>query len=85
MPTADPGGGIGRDVGVHSDFRVEDAAVGVGIHLQGVQQLSVVLHPWGSTYYPPRVSALEYSLRNDKEPKSAVSPWTVVQTEYLYM
>lgn len=45
MPTADPGGGIGRDVGVHSDFRVEDAAVGVGIHLQGVQQLSVVLHP----------------------------------------
>lgn len=44
---------------VHSDLRVEDAAVRVGIHGQRVQQLSVVLNsvvirtarfrdqPWG--------------------------------------
>lgn len=31
-------------MGVHCDLRVEDAAMGVGIHLQRVQQLSVVLH-----------------------------------------
>lgn len=37
-------GSIGWYVGVHCDLRVEDAAVGVGVHLQRVQQLSVVLH-----------------------------------------
>lgn len=37
-------GGVCRYVGVHCDLRVEDAAMGVGIHLQRVQQFSVVLH-----------------------------------------
>lgn len=43
--TSDPGGGVSWDVGVHGDLGVEDAAMGVGVHLQGVEQLSVVLHP----------------------------------------
>ena len=43
--TSDARGSIGWYVRVHCDLRVEDAAVGVGIHLQWVQQLSVVLHP----------------------------------------
>ena len=37
-------GGVGWDVGVDGDLRVEDAAVRVSVHLQGVQELSVVLN-----------------------------------------
>lgn len=37
-------GGVSGYVGVHRDLGVKDAAVGVGVHLQRVQQLSVVLH-----------------------------------------
>lgn len=33
-----------RYVGVHCDLWVQNAAVGVGVHLQRVQQLPVVLH-----------------------------------------
>lgn len=35
---------ICRYVGVHCDLRVQNAAMGIGIHLQRVQQLPVVLH-----------------------------------------
>lgn len=42
--TLDARGGVRRYVGVDCDLGVQDAAVGVGVHLQGVQQLSVVLH-----------------------------------------
>ncbi len=42
--TANVGGGVSWDVGVYCDLWVEDAAMGVCIHLQGVQQLSVMLN-----------------------------------------
>lgn len=35
---------ICRYVGVHCDLWVQNAAVGVGVHLQRVQQFPVVLH-----------------------------------------
>ena len=43
--TSDARGCVGGDVGVHRDLGVQDAPVGVGVHLEGVQQLAVVLHP----------------------------------------
>lgn len=42
--TANVSGGVSWDVGVYSDLWVEDAAMGVRIHLQGVQQFSVMLY-----------------------------------------
>lgn len=42
--TANVSGGVSWDVGVYGDLWVEDAAMGVRIHLQGVQQFSVMLY-----------------------------------------
>lgn len=43
-PTSYTCSSICRYMGVHCDLWVQNAAMGVGIHLQRVQQLSVVLH-----------------------------------------
>lgn len=43
--TADLSGGVLWDHGVGGELGVQDAAVGVGVHGQRVQQLPVLQHP----------------------------------------
>lgn len=46
LHTANPCGCISGDHGIHSELRMQNAAMCVSIHWQGVKKLSVMLHPW---------------------------------------
>jgi len=78
--TANVSGGISWNVGVYSDLWVEDAAMGVRIHLQGVQQLSVMLYSMiicASLFWNKSWSVLWFRETN-KQNNSTLSKYNVV-------